>query len=119
MNPLIEPPLIPVSFCSQRLYHESELSIQTIRKKDSEAMVWTNSGTTVLRGVAQLPLGLGEDFAACSFTNRDHARMPDLPFCGNRIEMTNYVLCDPDSLDVIVLPKMVLQCAWNWKDSGS
>jgi len=56
MNPLIEP-LIPVSFYSQRLYHEPELSLQTIRKKDSETMVWTNSGITVLRGVAQVRLG--------------------------------------------------------------
>src|SRR6266850_3122697 len=82
-------------------------------------LVWTNSGFQVLGGSGGGVVRLDEDFAACSFANDDHARMADFPFGGNRIEMAEHVLRDPDSLDVIVLPKMVLQCAGNWKDSRS
>ena len=37
--------------------------------------------------------------------------MADLSFGGNCLEIADYVLRDPDFVDVVVLPKMILQCA--------
>lgn len=99
--------------------HAPQLTNRTIRKR--------HGGTDDLDeskdgGHRESDVGrrqLSKHFAARRFANRDYSGMPDLSFCGDRVKMTQHVLCDSDAPDIIVLAKVVLQITRHRKNSGS